>query len=124
MAANLLILKIGKKLMRTPKIVTMMLALVLFAMPACAILEAAAGSHSDHECPGEHQQDKPKVHSCCEQQALLVSGFHVSFQRVVAPLPETPAEVTEWSYAEVLFPVSPLYLTTGNHLSKLSILRI
>jgi len=110
--------------MRARKLLTILAILFLLSPLACPLMAAPKSEHSSHDCNGEQQeQENHRVHSCCDQQAIIVEVVQLYFRNFIQLLPQSDSAAATSVVVQALQDFAHLYLKTGDLLAKLSILR-
>jgi len=113
--------------MRLTRIISLMMATILIAMLVCPAIAAAAEANNakkmDH-CSSEKPvpQEKQTMLCCCDQNAISVLPVHAPYQVPVSQILTAEPTIA----LDFVFAFDRLYLPyekTGDHLSRLCVLR-
>ena len=112
--------------MRTTRILSVLLGLLLVYMVACPLVEATSSSFATHDCHGEqNQQNDQTTGFCCRDAGVLDSKVQLNQDHsIVSVMPHCPIFLYDMAASFLSSSSTPFYLTNSYHVTLLSVLRI
>jgi hypothetical protein len=103
------------------------MTVTLLAMMVCpAIAAAQSAASKPNHCSSEKQPDNQKqttMRGCCDQNAVSVQKVHAPFEMSDLQMLNPVAGIAAQAVLQLHFDFRP-FEETGDHLSKLSVLRL